>query len=172
MSTLDATTAANLGIDTSGVGAVGGATPPAGGGFLSGLGDKAMGAVDKAGNLISGAGSAIMKNPLQSAGLALMARNVLGGPQPLPGYVQQAGNVATDMQTQASGILQSGGTSSPMWSGMKSSIDQGIDAKLSQAIEQLKQSAANSGQGGDNSAVVQQGINQLRDQAENQRQAA
>jgi hypothetical protein len=173
LSTLDATTAANLGIDTSGVGAVGGATPS--GSFLSGLGDKAMGAVGDAGHAISGAlgkvGSGIMNNPLQSAGLALMARNVLGGPQQLPSYAQQAGNTATDLQTQANGILQSGGTSSPMWNGMKASIDSSIDGNLKNAIEQLKQSAANSGQGGDNSAVVQQGINNLTQQAETQRQA-
>ncbi len=67
-------------------------------------------------------------------------------------------------------MISSGGTNTPTWNTQKASIDSQISEQLNSAIEQLKQSAANSGMGGANSAVVQQKIAQLQQQATTQRQ--
>ena len=122
---------------------------------------------------LSGAGNKALtwaeNNPAQAALLGISGFNVLHTPA-LPSAAQTALGSSTQAVEQAQGILASGGTSSPLWASSKASIDQNIDAQLKNATEALMQNAANSGMGGANSAVVQQQINSMRQQAETQRQ--
>jgi hypothetical protein len=118
----------------------------------------------------SGIGQWVGNNPAQAGLLANSMLTALKG-QKLPSAANAALNSSSAEVQQAQGILASGGTTSPGWAGQKAAIDQQVDANLANAIEQAKQSAANSGMGGSNSAVVQQQINRLQQQAATQKQA-
>lgn len=129
-----------------------------GGGFMSSLSEGA----DSVWNWAKA-------HPAQAGMLGLSGFNATHQPQ-LPGAARTASGAAGSEVQNAQAILNSGGTSSPMWQTMKGSIDSSINQNLQQAIEQMAQAAANSGQGGKDSAVVQQKIAQLTAQAESQRQ--
>jgi hypothetical protein len=155
-----------LGFQTGDMSAIdaagGGAAPTAGGSFGSDIVGGLKTAAGKAGTWAA-------SHPVNALmyGNALMT--ALSKPQ-LPGAAQTALGASSQAVQQAQSILASGGTSSPLWATQKSSIDQSINQNLNNAIEQLVQSAQTSGQGGRDSAVVQQGINRLNQQAETQRQ--
>ena len=119
---------------------------------------------------LNSAGQYVSGHPAQAGLLGLSAVNAMRTPQ-LPGAAKTALGAGSQAVTQAQGILSSGGTSSPLWSQQKSSIDQQINQALQQQIAQMKQSAASNGMGGDNSGVVQQQIADLTSKAETQRQA-
>ena len=88
----------------------------------------------------------------------------------LPGALQTVQNNNTALQSQATGIINSGGTSNPNWASQKASIDATINQQIQQQTQQILQNAANSGQGGAQSMVVQQALSQMQQQANVQRQ--
>lgn len=150
----DGTAPAYSGPGTEGAGAAGEGAPSA----LSQFGDVASGALKSLG-----------LSPAQAGLLGISGVQALSKPK-LPGAANTALNASSAAVQQAQGILASGGTSSPGWAGQKAAIDSAIDEQLRNATEQLIQSAQNSGQGGRDSAVVQQRINQLQTQANNAKQ--
>lgn len=85
----------------------------------------------------------------------------------------------TDAQTQlnqnaqggaaANSIISSGGTSAPNYASQTAAIDASINQQIQQQTQAILQNAANSGMG-TKSLVVQQQINQLKQNAETQRQ--
>ena len=101
-------------------------------------------------------------------GMSLM--NALSKPK-LPGAAQSALNLNTPLAQQAAGVISTGGTGSPAWNQQKASIDASIDQQIQQQAEALQQAAANSGEGNQNSGVVQQQLATMRGQLEQQRQA-
>lgn len=122
--------------------------------------------------------AAFLKNPKNLASLGLggiSALNALSQPK-LPGAARTALGTAGPAAQQAIGILQSGGTSAPIYSQQKASIDATIDEQIRTQSEALLQNAANSGEGGVTgpngqvSGVVQQQINQLKTSLEARRQ--
>ena len=186
IATLDATTAANLGVDSSNLYGIDPATADSvtSGGFgtdaltsndptlaggLSG-GGEAGPSGGGFGDFASSAWNKIKGvNPLQAAALGLAVRNATHQPS-LPSSAQTAVGLAGPAAAQAQATIASGGTNTPIWASQKASIDSQIQQQLSAAIEQMKQSAASSGMGGNNSAVVQQKIAQLTAQATTQAQ--
>lgn len=160
------------GLDSVATGAAGGATgmtPPPGFDIAPNAGRAGTGFMDTLKSGFGKVGEWAMKNPAQAGMLGLSGINALHTPQ-LPGAAKSALNASSSAVQQAQGILASGGTSSPQWQTQKGAIDQSIDASLRNAIEQMVQQAQNSGQGGRDSAVVQQQINRLQQQADTQRQ--
>lgn len=176
ISGLSSDLASSLGIDT-------GMPSIAGGGlssfpsditsFSPELSDVGTGAADAMPNL--GGDSSLMswlsnpKNLLRLGGLGLSGIQALSKPK-LPGAAQTALNSAGPAVQQASSIIQSGGTATPIWAQQKASIDQSIDQQIQQQTESILQAAANSGMGDKNSGVVQQQIAQMQQNANVQRQ--
>lgn len=108
-------------------------------------------------------------SPASAGLLGLSAAQALSKPKPVQASKTQEG-LATQNAQAASAVLQSGGTSSPAWTGQKSSIDATIDDQIKQQVSAMMQQAQNSGQGAD-SQVTQQQINKIKNQLESQRQA-
>jgi hypothetical protein len=117
-----------------------------------------------------GSGEWISKNQLQAGLLGMSVYNGTRQPK-LSSAAQTALGASSAAVQDAQGIIQSGGTSSPLWATQKASIDQQVNTNLQNAIAQMVQSAQNSGMGGRDSGVVQQQINKLTTDAETQRQA-
>jgi len=109
------------------------------------------------------------KNDLQLGGLGLSLLTGLKKPQ-LPGATQTAMGNATALAPQAQSTLASGGMSGPIWQQQKASIDATIEQEMQQAMETAKQQMANSGMGGNNSAVVQQQLQAIQQKFNTQRQ--
>lgn len=131
-----------------------------------GLGDQITGGLSKA---AGNAGDWITNHPVQAGLLGISGLQSLSKPK-LPGAANTALSAAGPAVQQAQATIASGGTNTPIWQTQKTSIDTQINQELNQAIEQFKQTAASNGMGGADSAVVQQKINQLTQQAETQRQ--
>jgi hypothetical protein len=108
----------------------------------------------------------LTKNPAQAAMLGLAAKNALTQPK-LPSALQTVQGNAGPAADAAQAIIQSGGTSSPIWQSQKASIDASIDQQLQDQTAAIQQNAANTGQAG---MVVQQQINQIKENLETQRQ--
>lgn len=142
-----------LGVSSLGSAAVG-ATPAASSSGLSGIGNSLLGWAEKnpgtAAQLGLGAYEATQKPALPSADKALLS--------------ESQANIAS-----ATGIINSGGTSSPNWGAQKAAIDQSIQTQVTQGTQAILQQAANNGMG-QNSLVVQQQINQLKINASTQQQ--
>lgn len=169
--------ASMLGVDTgAGVGADATTVAGTGGGAdLSTMGlDTTLTTGDAGGAGGGGIGSDAWKwikaHPVQAGQLGLAGMNAFRQPA-LPSAGKTAQGAATAEVQSAQGVIASGGTSSPQWQAMKSSIDAQISANLQNAMEAMQQQMANSGMGGTNSAVVQQKMFQLTQQAETERAA-
>ena len=109
------------------------------------------------------------KNDATAGLLGISLKNALTKPQ-LPGALGAANaNAAAEAKT-ALPVIQSGGTATPEWASQKASIDATIDNQIKQQTQQLMQAAASSGEGGQNSGIVQQQIAQMTQQANVQRQ--
>lgn len=109
------------------------------------------------------------KNLTSTALTGLSLKNALSQPS-LPGAGQTALNNAGPIADQAAGVIKSGGTSAPIWTQQKSSIDASIDQQIQQQAQALQQAAANSGMGNQNSGVVQQQLAQMKSNLEKERQ--
>jgi hypothetical protein len=128
------------------------------------------GAAPDGSGFFDSAGNWVKNDKLQAGLLGMSLYNATRQPK-LPGAAQTALGASSAAVQDAQGILQSGGTSSPLWASQKASIDQQINTNLQDAIAQMTQAAQNNGMGGANSGVVQQQINKLTTDAETQRQA-
>jgi hypothetical protein len=109
------------------------------------------------------------KNVGTAGMLGLSLKNALSKPK-LPGASQTASAGATQAVQGATSTIQSGGTATPEWGSQKASIDATIDQQITQQTEAIQQAAANSGQGNQNSGIVQQQIAQMTSNANTQRQ--
>jgi hypothetical protein len=107
-------------------------------------------------------------SPTTLALLGISGIQAFSKPQ-VPEASKTLSGTATAGAAQASGVIQSGGTSSPAWTQQKASIDATIDQQLKEQTAAMLQQAQNSGMGTD-SQVTQQQINKLKDQLETQRQ--
>lgn len=170
--TLDPTTAAALGIDTSSfvgdlpiaadtVGSTGMGTLS--GGFDAGMmstvnpdyvGDLPIDSAAGAGGdgTFGGAKMAsdfagwIAKNPAQAALLGLTGYNMTRTPK-IPEAAKTLQNQATPAAAAAQATIASGGTNTPAWTQQKSSIDASVDQQIKDQVRQVAQNAANTGQG-------------------------
>lgn len=107
---------------------------------------------------------------LGTAGLLGMSlKNALTQPK-LPGASGTADAAATSAVQNATSIIQSGGTATPEWASQKASIDATINQQIQQQSEALQQAAASSGEGNQNSGIVQQQIAQMTANLNVQRQ--
>lgn len=114
------------------------------------------------------------KNPknLATAGLlGVSGLNALSKPK-LPGAARTALGAAGPAVAQATSTIQTGGTGSPLWPGMKASIDSSIDQQIKQQTEALMQAAANAGMQGPGAptGVVAQQIARMTSDLNVQRQ--
>jgi hypothetical protein len=127
------------------------------------------------GDKLGDAGSDIgkwLKNPKNAATagmLGLSLKNSLSTPK-LPGASAAAEANAAAVAKGALPVIESGGTASPAWASQKASIDSTIDNEIKQQTQAIMQAAASSGEGGQNSGIVQQQIAQMTQQANLQRQ--
>jgi hypothetical protein len=130
-------------------------------------------ALSQIGDTASGIGSDALKyigkNPLQAAGLGLGLKTALSTPK-LPGSLRQVGDTNSALMASAMPIIQSGGTAAPAWGQQKASIDASIDQQIKDLTAQVTQNAINSGQGGKDSLVTQQQLQQMKQRLESQRQ--
>jgi hypothetical protein len=107
---------------------------------------------------------------LGTAGLlGLSLKNALTQPK-LPGALGTANANANAATAGALPVIQSGGTASPEWATQKASIDATINQQIQQQTEAIQQAAASSGEGNQNSGIVQQQIAQMTANANVQRQ--
>ena len=115
--------------------------------------------------------SKLLSNPKQLASLGLSGVSLLQAlsKPKLPSYSQAAASSAQANLAQANATIASGGTSAPQWQAQKAAIDSSIQQQLDAQTRALQQSMANAGEGGANSAVVQQQLNNLKSNLENQR---
>lgn len=113
-----------------------------------------------------------LSNPKNLATLGSLGISGLSGMhQPaLPASSKTAAANASAVAAGALPTIQSGGTATPMWSSQKASIDATIDNQIKQQTQSLMQAAANSGEGNQNSGIVQQQIASMTQQANLQRQ--
>jgi hypothetical protein len=112
------------------------------------------------------------KNALTLGMLGVSGMNALFPPK-LPSAARQAlGTAGGDVQT-ASTVINTGGTGSPSWPGMKANIDAQVDQFIQQQTESIKQAAANAGEQGPGvpTGVTSQQIASMTAQANTQREA-
>ena len=109
------------------------------------------------------------KNDATLASLGISGLSALRQPK-LPAASATASANATAVTKGALSSIQSGGTASPQWSAQKASIDSTINQQIQQQTEAIKQAAANSSEGNQNSGIVQQQIAQMTQNANTQRQ--
>lgn len=109
--------------------------------------------------------------PASAAMLGISGAQALSKPK-LPGSYNTLQANAGAQLPQEQAIINSGGTAAPQWASQKQAIDAQYDQMLQQQTEALKQTLASSGQGGSNSAVIQQKIAQLTQTINQQRQQA
>jgi hypothetical protein len=109
------------------------------------------------------------KNAATAGLLGLSAKNALTTPKLSAASQAAEANAAAEAKG-ALPIIQSGGTASPEWASQKSSIDATINNQIQQQTEAIMQAAASSGEGGQNSGIVQQQIAAMTQQANLQRQ--
>ena len=109
------------------------------------------------------------KNAATAGMLGLSLKNALIPPG-LPAADKAAQANAAALTKQALPIIQSGGTATPEWASQKASIDATIDNQIKQQTESIMQAAASSGEGGQNSGIVQQQIAAMTQQANLNRQ--
>jgi hypothetical protein len=122
-------------------------------------------------NPMSGLGSWLSnpKNAATAGLLGLSLKSALTQPK-LPGASGTANAAATQAVQGANSVIQSGGTATPEWASQKSSIDATINQQIQQQTEAIMQAAASSGEGNQNSGIVQQQIAQMTQNANVQRQ--
>jgi hypothetical protein len=101
--------------------------------------------------------------------LGLSLKNALTKPS-LPSADTTASNAATQAVQSATSVVQSGGTATPEWASQKASIDATINQQIQQQTQAIMQAAASSGEGNQNSGIVQQQIAQMTANANTQRQ--
>lgn len=113
-----------------------------------------------------------LSNPKNLATLGSLGVSALSGShQPkLPAASSTAAANATALTKGALPIIQSGGTAGPQWASQKASIDATIDNEIKQQSQAIQQAAVNSGEGNQNSGIVQQQIAAMTQQANLQRQ--
>jgi hypothetical protein len=109
------------------------------------------------------------KNDATLASLGISGLSALRQPK-LPAASQTASANATAASKGALSTIQSGGTATPEWSAQMASIDSTINQQIQQQTAAIKQAAANSGEGTQNSGIVQQQIAQMTQNANTQRQ--
>lgn len=124
------------------------------------------------GSWLSQLGKTLMtpKGALTGASLGLGLYSLMNKAQ-LPGAAQQALGAAGPAVSQAQTMIASGGQGSPLWGSQKAAIDAQIDQQIQNFTRAIQQNAQNQGQGGANSMVVQQQIQQATAQLETQRQS-
>lgn len=154
------------GTDTLGAGDVGnlndfGTTNP--GSWDSSTGSNAISSVE---NYFSSP-----KNDISAALMGLSLKSALSKPK-LPGALGTAGANAGAATQGALSTIQSGGTATPEWAAQKSSIDATFNQQIKQQTEAIQQAAASSGEGTQNSGIVQQQIAQMTANVNTQRQQA
>lgn len=147
----DAFDAGSLATDSEGELPLGGA-PSAGKGFASSVMDWLK----------------VPKNALQAGMFGMSLKNALTQPG-LPGAAKTAAGIAGPAAQAAAGVIQTGGTGTPLWQNQKASIDSNIDMQIQNEAMALQQAAANSGMGDQNSGVVQQQINAMKERMNAQR---
>src|SRR5208337_1423385 len=103
--------------------------------------------------------------------LGLSLKSALTQPK-LPTASTTASNSATQAVQGANSVIQSGGTATPQWSSQKATIDASINQQIQQQSEAIMQAAASSGEGNQNSGIVQQQIAQMTANVNVQRQQA
>ncbi|MBA0083364.1 MAG: hypothetical protein HRJ53_00040, partial [Acidobacteria bacterium Pan2503] len=109
------------------------------------------------------------KGALTAASLAMPLYGLMKGAQ-LPGAAKTALGASGPAVAQAQATISAGGMAGPLWNQQKAGIDAQINQQLQDFSRQIQQNAANSGQGGANSDVVQQQIASMRTRLEAQRQ--
>jgi hypothetical protein len=109
------------------------------------------------------------KNAATAGLLGLSAKNALTTPKLSAASQAAEANAAAEAKG-ALPIIQSGGTATPEWASQKASIDATINNQIQQQTEAIMQAAASSGEGGQNSGIVQQQIAAMTQQANLQRQ--
>jgi hypothetical protein len=109
------------------------------------------------------------KNVGTAGMLGLSLKNALSKPK-LTSADATASAAATDAVKSADAVINSGGTATAEWGSQKASIDATINQQIQQQTEAIQQAAANSGQGNQNSGIVQQQIAQMTANANTQRQ--
>lgn len=109
------------------------------------------------------------KNAATAGLLGLSLKNALTTPK-LPGADATASAAAQQAVKGATSVVQSGGTATPEWGSQKASIDATINQQIQQQTEAIMQAAASSGEGNQNSGIVQQQIAQMTQNANVQRQ--
>ena len=109
------------------------------------------------------------KNALSAGMLGVSGIEALTRPK-LPSAAATALGAAGPAVQQAQNVIASGGTATPVWTAQKASIDAQIDQEIKQQTEAIMQAAASSGEGNQNSGIVQQQIAQMTDNANVQRQ--
>ena len=109
------------------------------------------------------------KNAATAGLLGLSAKNALTQPG-LPGADKAAQANAAALSAQALPVVQSGGTATPEWASQKASIDATVDDEIKQQTQAIMQAAASSGEGGQNSGIVQQQIAAMTQKANLNRQ--
>src|SRR5271163_4467422 len=133
-----------------------------------------FGPLDVAGPSATDSIGSWFENPknIGTAGLlGLSLKNALSQPK-LPGASSTANAAATEAVKGATSVIQSGGTATPEWASQKATIDQTFDQQIKQQSEALQQAAASSGEGNQNSGIVQQQIAQMTANVNVQRQQA
>lgn len=147
-------------------------------GLTAGSTDLSAGAADpslasfSAGGDSSGGISKWLSNPKNAATagmLGLSLKNAVSQPK-LPGASTTAANAATQGVKSATSVINSGGTATPEWASQKASIDATINQQIQQQTQAIMQAAASSGEGNQNSGIVQQQIAQMTANANTQRQ--
>lgn len=109
------------------------------------------------------------KNLLSLGSLGISGIEGLTKPK-LPSAASEALGAAGPAVAQASSIISSGGTATPIWTSQKASIDAQIDQEIQQQTQSIMQAAASNGEGNQNSGIVQQQIAQMTQNANTQRQ--
>jgi hypothetical protein len=109
------------------------------------------------------------KNAATAGLLGLSAKNALTTPKLSAASQAAEANAAAEAKG-ALPVIQSGGTASPEWGSQKASIDATVDNQIKQQTQAIMQAAASSGEGGQNSGIVQQQIAAMTQQANLQRQ--
>jgi hypothetical protein len=154
-----------------------GAAASAGGADASGSAASVAtepGILDKAGSAIGNAASGIgnyLSKPGNAATAGLLGLSALRGltPAPVTPAAKQLNSQAGTANAFAQPILANGGAPTPA---QLQTIQDQFSQQLQQGTEAILQTAANSGQGGANSMVVQQQIAQLKQQLTTQMEAA
>lgn len=129
-------------------------------------------AADAAGGGGGSITSWIAKNPGLAAQLGLTglsAFEAFSTPQ-LPGAAKSLLSNLSPATKQAMDVISSGGTNTPLWAQQKASIDATIAQQQRLGEEGIMQAAANLGEGGKDSQIVQDKIRALRRDLETQRQ--